>query len=449
MKKCFAHIFKNVFQKGRNMNIRFYNARILTMKTAETLTGEVWVSGERILYVGDGKDVDRVYRKLKLQSIIWDREIDCKGNLLMPGFKNAHTHSGMTLLRSYADDLPLKDWLNKQVFPVEAKLDGEMIYYLTKLAILEYLTSGITSIFDMYLTPETIADACVDMGMRCVQVGAVNNFSQSVEMVEEMYQKLNQGNSLISYMIGFHAEYTCSKELLQQVAGLSHKYKAPVYTHISETASEVRECKKRYGMTPPVFLDSLGLFEFGGGGYHCVHMKDEDYEVFLRRGLSVVTNPGSNAKLASGIAPIAEYLKRDINVAIGTDGPASNNCLDMFREMFLVTGLAKLREKDASAVDAWEVLKMATVNGAKAMNLPETDVLAEDKLADIILLDLHQPNMQPVNNIPKNIVYSGSKQNVLMTMINGQILYENGSYADHIDVEEIYAKANEIKEAVG
>lgn len=431
------------------MNIRFYNAKILTMKTAEILTGEVWVSGERILYIGDGKDVDRVYRKLKLQSIIWDREIDCKGNLLMPGFKNAHTHSGMTLLRSYADDLPLQDWLNKQVFPVEAKLDGEMIYHLTRLAVLEYLTSGITSIFDMYLTPETIADACVDMGMRCVQVGAVNNFSQSVEMVEEMYQKLNQGNSLISYMIGFHAEYTCSKELLQQIAGLSHKYKAPVYTHISETASEVKECKKRYGMTPPVFLDSLGLFEFGGGGYHCVHMKDEDYEVFLRRGLSVVTNPGSNTKLASGIAPIAEYLKRDINVAIGTDGPASNNCLDMFREMFLVTGLAKLREKDASAVDAWEVLKMATVNGAKAMNLPDADVLVEDKLADMILLDLHQPNMQPVNNIPKNIVYSGSKQNVLMTMINGQILYENGSFANHIDVEEIYARANEIKETIG
>ena len=431
------------------MNIRFYNAKILTMKTAEILTGEVWVSGERILYVGDGRDADRVYRKLKLQSIIWDREIDCKENLLMPGFKNAHTHSGMTLLRSYADDLPLQDWLNKQVFPVEAKLDGEMIYHLTRLAVLEYLTSGITSIFDMYLTPETIADACVDMGMRCVQVGAVNNFSQSVEMVEEMYQKLNQGNSLISYMIGFHAEYTCSKELLQQVAGLSHKYKAPVYTHISETASEVKECKKRYGMTPPVFLDSLGLFEFGGGGYHCVHIEDEDYEVFLRRGLSVVTNPGSNAKLASGIAPIAEYLKRDINVAIGTDGPASNNCLDMFREMFLVTGLAKLREKDASAVDAWEVLKMATVNGAKAMYLPDADVLAEDKLADIILLNLHQPNMQPVNNIPKNIVYSGSKQNVLMTMINGQILYENGSFANHIDAEEIYAKANEIKEAIG
>ena len=430
------------------MNIRLYNAKILTMKDAQVTEGEIWVQNEHIIYVGDGKQTDEVYQKLELKSIVWDREIDCKGNLLMPGFKDAHTHSGMTVLRSYADDMALDDWLNKQIFPVEAKMDGEMIYHLTKLAVLEYLTSGITAIFDMYLTPETIADACIDMGMRCVQVGAVNNFSQSVDMVDTMFQTLNNKNSLVSYILGFHAEYTCSKELLQDIAGLADKYKAPVYAHISETASEVEECKKRHGMTPPVFLDSLGLFNYGGGGYHCVHMDEADIDLFQKKGLSVVTNPASNMKLASGIAPIAQYLKRGINVAIGTDGPASNNCLDMFREMFLVTGLAKLKEQDAAAVDAWEVLKMATVNGSKAMYLPDTDVLSEGKLADIIMIDLHQPNMQPINNIPKNIVYSASKQNVKMTMINGQILYENGKFADFIDVDGIYAKANEIKEKI-
>lgn len=430
------------------MNIRLYNARILTMKDNNVTQGEIWVQGERIIYAGDGSNTDEVYNKLKLQSIIWDREIDCSGNLLMPGFKDAHTHSGMTVLRSYADDMPLSDWLNKQVFPIEAKLDGEMIYHLTKLAILEYLTSGITAIFDMYLTPETIADACIDMGMRCVQVGAVNNFSQSVELVEDMFNKLNNKHNLMSYILGFHAEYTCSKELLQDIADLSHKYKAPVYAHISETASEVEECRKRYGMTPPVFLDSLGMFTYGGGGYHCVHMEDADIDLFKRKGLNVVTNPASNMKLASGIAPITQYLQSGINVAIGTDGPASNNCLDMFREMFLVTALAKLKENDAAAVDAWEVLKMATVNGSKAMYLPDTDVLSEGKSADIIMLDLHQPNMQPINNIPKNIVYSASKQNVKMTMINGQILYENGRFADFIDVDEIYSKADEIKESI-
>ena len=431
------------------MNTRLYNAKILTMKNAEILSGEIWIQDERILYVGTGEDTASICEKLKLQSILWDREIDCGGNLLMPGFKDAHTHSAMTLLRSYADDMPLQDWLNKQIFPIEAKLDGEMIYHLTKLAVLEYLTSGITAIFDMYLTPETIADACVDTGMRCVQVSAVNNFSQSVELTEEMFQKLNHKHPLLSYILGFHAEYTCSKELLEQIVQLSHKYKAPVYAHISETDTEVEECRNRYGMTPPVFLDSLGMFEYGGGGYHCVHMTEEDIEIFKKRKLNVVTNPASNMKLASGIAPISDYLRHGINVAIGTDGPASNNCLDMFREMFLVTGLAKLREKDASAVDAWEVLKMATVNGSYAMYLPDTDILAEGKLADIIMIDLWQPNMQPANNIPKNLVYSGSKQNIKMTMINGQILYENGKFADFLDVDKIYAEANEIKKRIG
>lgn len=426
------------------MNIRFYNARILTMKDTQILEGELWVQDQKILYVGDGSDVDTVYQELVLESIVWDREIDCEGNLLMPGFKDAHTHSGMTLLRSYADDLPLADWLNQQVFPIEAKMDGEMIYHLTKLAVLEYLTSGITAIFDMYLTPETIARACVDMGMRCVQVSGQNNFSQSLELTEKMYQKLNYDDPLLSYFIGFHAEYTCSRELLEGVAALSHKYQAPVFTHLAETRAEVEGCKERYGMSPVKLLDSLGMFDYGGGGYHCVYLDEEDMEIFRKRNLSVVTNPGSNTKLASGIAPISDYLQRGINVAIGTDGPASNNCLDMFREMFLVTGLAKLREEDASAVDAWEVLKMATVNGSKAMYLPDTDVLAPGKKADIVMIDLHQPNMQPLNNIPKNLVYSGSKQNVKMTMIQGRILYENGIFTDSYDVEEIYRKANEI-----
>lgn len=429
------------------MNIRFYNARILTMSKSDILIGELWIQNDRILYVGDGSDVGSVYGKLNLGSIIWDREIDCEGNLLMPGFKDAHTHSGMTLLRSYADDLPLHDWLTKQVFPIEAKMDGEMIYHLTKLAILEYLTSGITAIFDMYLTPDTVAKACVDMGMRCVQVSGMSgqsDFAQSLERTEQCYLKYNHDDPLLSYFIGFHAEYTCSKTLLESVAALAHKYQAPVYTHLAETRSEVEGCIERYGMSPAKLFDSLGIFDYGGGGYHCVWMDDEDMEIFRKRGLSVVTNPGSNTKLASGIAPISDYLVKGINVAIGTDGPASNNCLDMFREMFLVTGLAKLRVQDASAVDAWEVLKMATVNGSKAMDLPDTDVLAEGKLADIIMIDLHQPNMQPINNIPKNLVYSGSKQNVKMTMIHGRILYENGEFSDKYDVEAIYGKANEI-----
>ena len=411
-------------------------------KNRSVFEGEVWVTNEKIACVAEKKELEEL--KDSFPKIAWDVQIDCKGNLLMPGFKNAHTHSAMTFLRSYADDVPLQTWLQEKVFPMEAKLTGEDIYHLTKLAILEYLTSGITTIFDMYLTPDTIAEACQDMGMRCVLVSGLNNFSSSVEQMEREYLKWNQKNSLITYQLGFHAEYTCSKDLLYRVSQLAHKYRAPVYTHLAETATEVEECKARYGMTPAVFLDNMGLFDYGGGGFHCVHMTEDDMEVFRRRRLYVITNPASNMKLASGIAPIAEFEKKKIPVAIGTDGPASNNCLDMFREMFLVSGLSKLREKDAASLDAENILRMATVNGARAMRLNKADCLAKGKLADIIMLDLHQPNMQPIHNIPKNIVYSGSKSNVCMTMIHGRILYRNGEFNIGESVEDIYARCGEI-----
>lgn len=427
------------------MNIRLYNARILTMeKNRPVFNGEIWIKNEKIAYIAGMDELNSEWDRKEFPRISWDIELDCRENLLMPGFKNAHTHSGMTFLRSFADDLPLQEWLNEKVFPMEAKLTGEDIYELTRLAILEYLTSGITSIFDMYLTPDTIAEACLDMGMRCVLVSGLNNFSSSVEQVEAEYLKWNKKNSLISYQLGFHAEYTCSKELLYKIADLAHMHRAPVYAHMSETAREVEECKARYGMTPVMFLDSLGMFEFGGGGFHCVHTTEDDMDVLRKRRMHVITNPGSNTKLASGIAPVAEYERRKIPVAIGTDGPASNNCLDMFRELFLVTGLSKLRESDASSVDAMRVLRMATVHGAKAMRLNKADVLAKGKFADIIMIDLHQPNMQPLHNIPKNLVYSGSKSNVLMTMVNGKILYRNGEFNVGENPEEIYRKCNAI-----
>lgn len=426
------------------MNVRLYNARILTMeKNRPVFRGEVWVKNDKIAYVAEEKELQSNWDS-DIPKITWDTEIDCRDNLLMPGFKNAHTHSAMTFLRSYADDVPLQQWLREKVFPMEEKLTGEDIFHLTRLAILEYLTSGITSIFEMYLTPDTIAEACTDMGMRCVLTSGLNNFTSSVEKMEEEYLKWNRKNSLISYQLGFHAEYTCSKELIYRVSQLAHKYHAPVYTHLAETEREVEECRTKYGMTPPMFLDMMGIFEFGGGGYHCVHMSNEDMEMFRRRRLYAITNPASNMKLASGIAPVADFMKNKIPVAIGTDGPASNNCLDMFREMFLVAGLSKLREEDAAGLDAVNVLRMATVNGAKAMRLSRADTLAKGKLADIILIDLHQPNMQPVHNIPKNIVYSGSKANVLMTMINGKLLYRNGEFNIGESVENIYRRCNEI-----
>ncbi len=416
------------------MNIRFYNARILTMQDTKLVEGELHVKDGKISYIGSENEPD----------VKWDREIDCKRNLLLPGFKNAHTHSGMTLMRTYADGLPLQEWLETKIFPLEAKMSPSDVALLSKLAILEYLTSGVTAVFDMYLTPESIADAFIECGMRLVQVSGINKFGPTLEVLEERYNKLNGVNDLTSFKLGFHAEYTCDRELLEKIAELAHKYHAPVYTHNSETRKEVFECRQRYGMTPTVFLNSLGMFDYGGGGYHCVHFSDEDIEVFKNRGLSVVTNPGSNTKLASGIAPVKRFLQEGINVAIGTDGPSSNNCLDMFKEMSLVFSLSNIREEDASSVDGVDVLKMATIGGAKAMGLNDCDVLSVGKWADLIMIDMHQPNMQPENDIVRNLVYSGSKQNVKLTMVAGKILYEDGKFNIGTDPEVIYREANDI-----
>ena len=418
------------------MNIRIYNARVLTMEQGKDIFwGEVHIKGNRISYVGDAANAPKAE---------WDRQIDAEGNVVMPGFKNAHTHSAMTFLRSYADDLPLHEWLNNQIFPMEAKLTPDDIYHLSKLAIMEYLTSGITANFDMYLTPDTIAQASTDCGFRTVMVGGLNNFSQSFEGLEEWLNKYNNPEELVTFQLGFHAEYSNSRENLEKLAALVQKYKAPISTHSSESAGEVEGCIERHGMTPTALFDSLGMFDYGGSCYHCVYMTDEDLDIMAQKGICVVTNPASNLKLASGIADITRMLEKGVHVAIGTDGPASNNCLDMFREMFLVTGLAKVRENNAAAVSADNVLRMATVEGAYAMGLKDADVLAEGKFADLIVIDLNQPNMQPINNIVKNIVYSGSKQNVKLTMVNGKVLYEDGKFFIGTPAQEVYAKANEI-----
>lgn len=423
------------------MNIRFYNARILSADNKAVIEGELWVEGNKISYIGG-------FNQKEQDKVSWDRQIDVLGNLLLPGFKNAHTHSAMTFLRSYADDMPLFEWLTKQVFPKEAKLKEEDVYILSKLAIMEYLSSGITANFDMYYFPKAIADASIDTGFRTALVSPINDYASNIESLEEEYIKYNSYHELISYHLGFHAEYTTSEPLLKKISNLANKYKAPVFTHNSETKREVEECIERHGATPTEYLASLGLFEYGGGGYHCIYVDDNDLEIMKEKDISVVTNPASNLKLASGIAPIKKMTDRGIRVAIGTDGPASNNCLDMFREMFLVSGLSKMSTSDAAATRGEEVLNMAVSNGAIAMGYKDADCLDKGKLADIIMIDLRQPNMQPLNSILNNIVYSGSKSNIKMTMVNGRILYEDGKYYINSDIDNIYERANKIIESM-
>lgn len=429
------------------MRTRIYNARILTMEENRNIfTGEIRLEDGRIAEV-------RSYRneagKSTSEAGKWDEEIDACGNLIMPGFKDAHTHSPMTFLRSYADDMKLQEWLFDKVFPAEGKLTEDDIYWLTKLAVMEYLTSGITASFDMYKLKHETARASEEMGFRMVLCGDINNFGGTAEDVENDYLKYNKDrNSLVSYRMGFHAEYTTSRELMESLAETADRHQAPVCVHCSETKKEVEECRERSGMSPVAYMDSLGLFRHGGVLFHGVHMDESDYEIIKKRGIFVVTNPASNLKLASGIAPVKRYLDLEIPVAIGTDGPASNNCLDMFREMFLVTGLQKVLCDDPEAVPAMDVLRMSTVNGAHAMGLEDCDVIAPGKRADLIMIDLTQPNMQPLHNIEKNIVYSGSKQNIKMTMVNGKILYQDGIFRIGNTPENIYVNANRIAERI-
>lgn len=409
--------------------IKFTNGLVLD-KYFNIIKEDVFVDGDSIVAIGEyDKTADTVY--------------DLNGNLLMPSFKNAHTHSAMTFGRSFADDLPLQPWLYDKIFPLEAKLTPQDIYDLSMLAFLEYLTSGTSACFDMYYFPEMMAKASVDFGFRTVMTSGLNNFKESVNAVEDYYNKFNNYDSLVSYKLGFHAEYTTDKELIKGIAKLAEKYQAPVFTHASETKSEVEDCIKRNGMSPTKYLNSLGIFNYGGGAYHSVWIDDEDIKIYKEKGIWAVINACSNAKLASGIAPVSKLLKSGVKVAVGTDGASSNNALDMFREMYTICATQKLNDKDAASTDANDILKASTIGSARCMGLTDCDVIDVGKKADLIVIDMHRPSMQPINNITKNLVYSGGKDIVKMTMINGKILYDNGEFKN-IDIEKIYANAQAV-----
>lgn len=407
--------------------IKFTNGLVLD-KDFNIIKKDVYVKNNIIFSIGEcDEKADEVY--------------NLNGNLLMPAFKNAHTHSAMTFGRSLADDLPLLSWLNDVIFPKEAMLNAQDIYDLSSLAFLEYLTSGISACFDMYYHPDMMAKASTDIGFRTVMTSGLNNFCENLEKVENYYNEFNSYNDLISYKLGFHAEYTTSKQLIKGISDLAQKYEAPVFVHSSETKSEVDDCIKRYGISPTKFFDELGLFNYGGGAYHSVWVDDEDLQIYKDRNIYAVINACSNAKLASGIAPVSKMLKQGIKLAVGTDGPSSNNALDMFREMYMIIATQKLNDKDASSTDAIEILKASTIGSAHCMGLYDCDVIDVGKKADLTVIDMHKPSMQPINNILKNIVYSGSKDIVKMTMVNGKILYENGEFKN-IDTEKIYFNAN-------
>lgn len=410
------------------------NAYILTMEDENIIHGDILINDNRIESINENIDAS-------LANIV----IDCNNNLLMPGFKNVHAHGAMTFLRNRSDDVPLQKWLFEEVFPYEDKLNAEQAYLFNKIAILEYLSSGITACLDQYLFPYETIKASLDMGFRTSIILIHDSKRSYVSLLKEWEDLIDTYNfkkdSLIRVFPGVHAEYTLLDEQIRLSKEIIEKYHLPFFSHNSETYQEVMDSYTRHNMSPTQYFDSLGLYKYGGGLFHGIYVSDEDIEIIKKDNLSIISCPGSNAKLASGICPLRKLLDNEINVALGTDGAASNNSLDMFKEMYLASALAKLVNKDPASIPAFEILKMATINGSKAMQLNEAMYLKENQLADIIMLDLSNPSMRPIHNLINALVYSGSKSLVKMTMINGKILYKDNVFYIDEDIDKLYENA--------
>ena len=415
------------------MSILLKDARILSM-----------VPGEEIyradVYIEDG-EIKQIGKDLRFSP---SETYDCEGNLLLPGFKNAHTHSPMTFARSFSDDLPLQEWLFQRIFPLEDLIEPGDQYRLCKLAILEYLTSGITACFDMYYSPLEMARASEELGFKTVLLGTVTDERESVGEMVDYYKSINGKSKLVSYQLGFHAEYTCSEEVLCELAKASHELKCPVYSHTSETKKEYEECRARHnGMNPVEYAEHLGLLDYGGGGFHGVAFSPSDIEIYKKHNCSLVSCPGSNSKLASGIAPLLEMERAGLNLALGTDGPGSNNGLDFFYEMRLACVLQKLRNGDPSAFKGTSALRAACVGGAIAMGLIDACYVKPGQRADLVLIDLNRPNMRPFNDLANNLVYSGAKDDVKFTMVEGKILYADYRFRLPVSARSIIEEAEQ------
>lgn len=417
------------------MKILFKNAKILDVVNSELSNGAVEVENDIIVNVGDFKCKAN-----------YDRVIDCKGNILMPGFVNTHCHSPMTLLRSFKDDAPLNEWLFDNILPVEAKLTSKDVYWGEYLGIMESVRAGITTLEEGYFFNDAIYKAVEKSGIRARigfgpttrDVGMTN-----IEYLDSEYGIIKPTN-LIKPCCFVHAIYTSTSKIIQETVEWTDKNNVPVSIHLAETKKEVEDCFKSYNKTPTKYLSDLLFFNKPCLCYHSVNMTGEDLGILKQYNVSVSTCPSSNIKLASGIAPINEMLKRGINVTIGTDGVASNNSLDMFKEMFLVATLSKVSTLQADVVSAGEVLKMATVNGAMALGF-NCGEIKPGKFADIILIDINQPHYYPQENLISHLVYAGKSGDVYLTMINGKIVYENGKYNIGETPKKIYNHVSKIR----
>ncbi len=376
--------------------------------------------------------------------------IDGTDKLVMPGLINCHTHTPMGLMRSYGSGLPLDRWLNEKIFPIEDKLTDDDMYWGTTLAICEMLSTGTTSFNDMYFQTHMTAKAVLKSGMRAVLTYCGTCFApyddystlKRVENNRRLYADF-KSNDKIKVSVSPHAVYTCTDQFLADDAKEAKRLNTIIHTHLSETVKENDDCIRKKGKTPTQHMRDLGIFDSPTVAAHCVHLTDDDIDILKKYDVSVVNNPTSNLKLGSGICDIAKLMKKGVNVTLGTDGASSNNNLNMFEEMHIASILVNGSNMDASLITANDVLKMATINGAKALKLDRVGAIKEGYKADIIMIDLDKPHFMPMHNFADNLVYSAQGSDVCMTMVDGEILYKDGKYTT-INISEVKDNINKI-----
>lgn len=420
-------------------DILFENAVIVTVDFNDRVikNGYLGVKDDKIVYMSDIKPSDK-----------YSKVIDAKGNVLMPGLINCHTHIAMNILRGYADDYNLHTWLNDYIYKAEAKLDVKCIITGVKLAIYEMLSTGTTCFNDMYFNIDEIANEVLRLGIKANIVNGAICFDEiyapendrgfkEFNQVHNKYNCNKIDNGRIKIDVGIHGIYTSVKELWQFWSDIALRNKLNIHMHMCETIKEVEDCKLKYDKTPIELVDEYGLFKNNTILAHCVYLNDKDLEILAKNNVNIAHNPVSNLKLGSGIANIYNMKQKGINVCLGTDGVASNNTLDLFEEVKLSALLAKGITNNPESITANDVIKMATINGAKALNRDEEiGSLEVGKKADIIMIDFNNINHIPTYDYISAIAYNTTGKDVLMTMIDGKILYENGKVLN-IDLDKI------------
>lgn len=419
------------------MNIWIKNVDVVTVNEEfEVLkNSNIYIMENKIYHVGPALD-----------DFFADKIIDGSKKVAMPGLINAHTHIGMSIFRNYGNDVSLESWLNDYIWPLEANLTDEDIYYGSGLSIAEMIETGTTSFVDMYFAMDKVAQIVDKSGMRALLGRGLAGPSQEDLDLERAFQdKWNgQAGGRINTIVSPHAVYTNSKEDLIKERDLALSLDSGIHIHLNESKTEVENSLKDNGFSPLEYVDSLGLLSDKTIAAHCVWLSDKEVEIAKKREISMVHNPSSNMKLASGFQEAQRLLDEGINVALGTDGSASNNTLDMFEEMKLASLIAKGHSLDPRVLDAKTVIEMATINGAKALG--KEDCLGRIKkgyLADLILVDLDNIHHSPNNDLVASLVYSTKGSDVDTSIIDGRVVMENKEIKT-LDVEDLKLKVEDI-----